>query len=462
MRMKAAWLQPTLTRRLILALLLAFTLCSVLLLVDDQLDIQHQLATDPGVRQLGRQLAAGLEEIEDTALAARVFEGHMRHINQVRSRQAMTTGPLLAQLLDRDDRQVYASAPGDAIAKPGVGEQMIAGKTHWTYRQDGPRWSLRLAEPALSRAQLLAFASGALGMQLLVGFPLMLLPLWIAVYTGLAPLRRLARRLHGLDLRQDLAPLDVDLRYRELRPLGQAFDALLLRLRQRRARERAFVHEAAHELRTPLAVVATQAHALVQAPDADARATATTGLQQAIARSAHLSRQLLDLASLDNDQATEPVALDLAHFCAQRLAEQAGIARERGIALALDAPDHLPVRLDTVALQSVLQNLLDNALRYVHRGGRIEVSLDLTPAGPQLSVADDGPGIAPVDRALAFERFWRGSGHDMQGSGLGLAIVARAAERLGGQVTLGDGLVRPGGCGARFELRLPAAVLGVP
>ena len=462
--MRPSWLQPTLTRRLIVGLLIAFTLCSVLLLLDDQLDIQHQLATDPGVRQLGRQLAAGLEEIDDAALAARVLDGHLRFINQLRAGQAMTTGPLLVQLLDRAGRPVYASAPADAITQPGVGEQTIAGKTHWTYRQDGPRWSLRLAEPALSRAQLLGFASGQLGLQMLVGFPLMLLPLWIAVYTGLAPLRRFARRLQDLDLRQDLAPLQTDLRYRELRPLGQAFDELLGRLRQRRARERGFVHEAAHELRTPLAVVATQAHALVHAGDAEARATAAGALQQAIARSAHLSRQLLDLASLDNEQPAAPAAIDLAHFCAQRLAEQSGVARERGIALSLDAPDHLPVRLDGVALQSVLQNLLDNALRYVGRGGRVEVSLDITPDGPRLAVADDGPGIAPADRALAFERFWRGVGHDVQGSGLGLAIVARAADRLGGRVTLGDGLARPDGSshGARFELRLPRAVLGVP
>ncbi len=460
--MTLEWLQPTLTRRLILALLIAFTLCSVLLLVDDQLDVQQQLATDPGVRQLGRQLAAGLEEIDDEALAARVLDGHMRHINALRAGLTMTTGPLLVQLLDRQGRQVYASAPGDAIARPGVGEQTIAGRTHWTYRQDGPRWSLRLAEPALSRAQLLVFAGGALGMQLLVGFPLMLLPLWIAVYTGLAPLRRFARRLDSLDLRQDLAPLDADLRYRELRPLGQAFDTLLGRLRQRRARERAFVHEAAHELRTPLAVVATQTHALVQAPDAQARATAAAGLQQAIARSAHLSRQLLDLASLDNEQPVAPASLDLSHFCALRLAEQAGVARASDITLALDAPDRLPVRLDTMALQSLLQNLLDNALRYVGRGGRIEVSLDITPDGPRLAVADSGPGIAPADRTLAFERFWRGTGHDVQGSGLGLAIVARAADRLGGQITLSDGLARPDGCGARFTLQLPGSVLGVP
>lgn len=458
----AGWLRPTLARRLIGALLLAFSLVAALLLVEDQLDLQQTLASDPGVRQFGRQLAAGLEAIDDPALAARVLDAHLRHINQLRDQTPIYPGPLLAHLVDTGGRSIYASAPMVDIAKPGVGEHTIVGKTYWTYRQDSPRWSLRLAEPALSRGTLLSFASWELCKQLLMAFPLILLPLWVGVYTGLSPLRRFARRLHGLDLTQDLAPLGVDLRYRELRPLGQAFDTLLQRLRQRRARERAWLHEAAHELRTPLAVVATQAHAMVQARDAVAREMAAAALLQAIARSAHLSRQLLDLASFDNDQPDLRVHLDLAHFCADRLAEQAGVARERGIVLELVAPEHMPVQLDAVALHSVLQNLLDNALRYVGRGGRIEVHLQRLPGGPHLEVADDGPGIAPADRPLVFERFWRGTGHDVPGTGLGLAIVARAAERLGGRITLCDGLARPGGCGARFALQLPASVLGLP
>jgi len=457
-----AWLRPTLTRRLIGALLLAFTLCAVLLLVEDQLDIQQTLATDPGIRQYGRELAAGLEEVDDAALAARVLDGHLRHVNRLRAAQRMTQGPLLARLIGADGRTVYASATPFDLDKPGVDERQIGAKTYWTYRQDGPRWSLRLAEPALSRASLLSFASWELGKQLMVAFPLMLLPLWLAVYTGLAPLRRFARRLSALDPRHDLAPPDTDLRYGELRPLGQAFDTLLQRLHQRRARERAFVHEAAHELRTPLAVVATQAHALIHAGDAAARATAAAALQRAIARSAHLSRQLLDLASLDSDQPAEPAALDLAHLCAELLTEHAALARAQGIALSLAAPDRLPVRVESVALHSVLRNLLDNALRYVGHGGQIAVTLGTGPDGPRLSVADDGPGIAPADREQVFERFWRGAGHDAHGSGLGLAIVAQAAARLGGHVTVADGLARPGGCGVRFELALPACVLGVP
>lgn len=456
------WLRPTLTRRLIGALLLAFTLCAVLLLVEDQLDIQQTLATNPGIRQYGRELAAGLEEIDDATLAARVLDGHLRHINRLRAEQQLTQGPLLARLIGPDGRVAHASATAFDLDKPGIGERPIDGRTYWTYRHDGPRWSLRLAEPAIPRTSLLGFASWELGKQLLLAFPLMLLPLWVAVHTGLAPLRRFARRLRDLDARQDLAPLGADLRYGELRPLGQAFDALLQRLRQRRARERAFVHEAAHELRTPLAVVAAQAHALVHAGSAADRATAATALQQAINRSAHLSSQLLDLASLDSDPTTTPAAIDLAQACAELLIEHTALARTQGIELSLDAPDHLPVRVDTAALQSVLRNLLDNALRYVGRGGRITLALAATHDGPRLGVADDGPGIPVADRANVFERFWRGSGHDAHGSGLGLAIVAQAAERLGGRLTVADGLARAGGCGVRFDLQLPATALGAP
>lgn len=130
--MRPGWLRPTLTRRLIGALLLAFTLCAVLLLVQDQLDIQETLATDPGIRQYGRELAAGLEEIDDESLAARVLDGHLRHVNRLRESQRMTQGPLLARLIGPDGRLVYTSATAFDLDRPGVGEHQIAGRTYWT------------------------------------------------------------------------------------------------------------------------------------------------------------------------------------------------------------------------------------------------------------------------------------------------------------------------------------------
>ncbi len=452
-----SWLRPTLTRRLVGGLLLAFALFAVLILVQDQLDLQHQMADDPGVRQIGRQVAAGLREVDDSEQAARMVAGLAGHANAGRRRVAMLPGELLYQLYDASGRRLYASAEAAAIEHAGVGEQQLLGRRHWTYRTDGPRWSVRIAEPAIGSTDLLGFASWELGKQLLLAFPLMLLPLWIAVYTGLAPLRRFASRMDRLDTTQRLAPLGLDLRYGELRPLGRAFDALLARLRERQAREQAFVHDAAHELRTPLAVVATQAHVLANAEDPQARAAAATALREAIARSAHLSQQLLDLAALDQAGAVAPQRVDVAAEVARLLAAQAGLARERGITLSLDAPDSLPCCVDRVAFESVLQNLLDNGLRYVPAGGRIEVSLKAADGGGlRLAVADDGPGIAAGDRERVFDRFWRGAGHDLPGTGLGLAIVRQAALRLGGALCIGDGLE---GRGVSFELRLPGAAI---
>ncbi|MDH0864550.1 HAMP domain-containing sensor histidine kinase [Mitsuaria sp. GD03876] len=460
------WLGPTLTRRLIGALLVAVALLAALVLVQDQIDVRQQLAADPGVRQLGRQLAAGLDEIDDAAQAARLIAGHARHLHAQREWQRqhadadLLVGDVLLQLYDRSGTLLYASAHAEPIARVGVGEQVLAGRRHWTWRADGPRWSLRVAEPAIDNARLLGFAGWELSKQLLLALPLMVLPLWVAVRTGLTPLRRFTRRIEGLDTEATLAPLDMDLRYAELRPLGQAFDTLLRRLRERVEREQSFVHDAAHELRTPLAVIAAQAHVLVHARDEAARDEASTAMLDAVARSARLSQQLLDLASLDPRAAPVVEIVDVAAFSARLLAERNADARQRGLSLSLDAPDRVLARLDRVAMASILQNLLDNALRYVPAGGRIEVALSTDPRhGLRLSVADDGPGIAVEHRAQVFDRFWRGRHHDQPGSGLGLAIVRQAAARLGGRVTLEAGA---DGRGARFELHVPASVLGIP
>jgi two-component system, OmpR family, sensor histidine kinase QseC len=111
----------------------------------------------------------------------------------------------------------------------------------------------------------------------------------------------------------------------------------------------------------------------------------------------------------------------------------------------------LTAMLPLAAWQSVLHNLLDNALRCVPAGGRIEVSLSEDAAGLTLRVADDGPGLPPEWRERAFDRFWRAPGRQVNGSGLGLSIVKQAARRLGGQAHVENGL---SGRGIAFVLRV--------
>jgi signal transduction histidine kinase len=250
-----------------------------------------------------------------------------------------------------------------------------------------------------------------------------------------------------------MSPVGVDPKYAELQPLTRALDGLLTTLRRKIESEQAFVANAAHELRTPLAVITAQAHVLAMARIDAERADAEQRLDAAIARASHLIHQLLALARMEMQREAEPDNIDLAHLVREEVAHFVGAALARGIELSLEAPDHLMLRLEPHPIQSVLQNLLDNAVRYGRPGGTISVELDRLPAAVRLSVSDDGPGIAEADRSRIFDRFYRGVKRDeVAGTGLGLTIVQQAAARMGGTVRLGDGLEGNGSC---FTLDIP-------
>jgi signal transduction histidine kinase len=179
-------------------------------------------------------------------------------------------------------------------------------------------------------------------------------------------------------------------------------------------RENAFVHDAAHELRTPLAVIATQAHLLAGA-QGDDRALALRRLEDSITRASHLAHQLLRLANADAVARAERVPVDLMDLLRDAMATLAERAHRQRTAVSIDGPDSASLRADPHALRSIVDTLLDNALRY------------------------GGPGGAVALRERAFERFWRGASGTQPGSGLGLAIVREAVRVLGGSVRLDAG-----------------------
>ncbi|MFN3436084.1 MAG: sensor histidine kinase [Acidovorax sp.] len=285
------------------------------------------------------------------------------------------------------------------------------------------------------------------------------LVVWVTVRSGLAPLRQLAQRISRRRA-GDLAPVQVDRLYAETAPVIQELNALLAHEAQRLEAERRFLADAAHELRTPLAAINAQAHQLLTEPDSAARADAAHALQQGITRASHLLTQLLTLARAD--AAAQPAApavndtLDVADLLRNRVALLVPLARARRIELGLTAPEHLPARLDREGLCSVIDNLVDNAIRYGVAGGTVEVTLGsegTTTAGQVLlQVQDNGRGIAPEHRTRVWERFYRIPGTSEPGTGLGLAIVQRVVQRMGGTLGFIDGL---GGRGVGLRCVLP-------
>lgn len=431
------WPPRTLTRRLVLTLLAALAGVAVLLTAYNVWDIK-QASEAAGARPLAQVMLRMLDSIPDPDIASQALASFVRQMNHERQQLSLPVPPLALRLWDVQGRlwldlprsPPQASAPAMRIEVSSA------------------RWRLEVQEALPDDMALLRWQATELLEQILMALPLLALPLWLAVRSGLKPLRRFAAQVSGMDPRGPLQPLGQDLRYAELAPVGRAFDALIGRLDERMAIERAFVQDAAHELRTPLAALAAQVHLLLEAGDARDRQASAAELLATLQRTAHLSQQLLDLALLDRgDRPAE--ALDLAELGAELLASLHAQARARGQQLALTGPEQLPWHGDRAALVHVLQNLLDNALRYTPDGGRIELRLSAAP--PRLAVLDDGPGIPEAERERVFDRFWRSPDQAQPGTGLGLAIAAQAAQRLGGRLRLAPGLR---GRGVGFELTL--------
>lgn len=263
---------------------------------------------------------------------------------------------------------------------------------------------------------------------MLFALPVLTLLIWISIGRGLSPLKRVA---HDVAQRapQHLATLDTAHVPEEIRPLTDALNDLFARLQQAFEHERQFTADAAHELRTPLAALKTQAQVAQRADDDSTRQHALNQLILGTDRATRLVEQLLTLARLDPEQdLAKHEQVDLQALAVSVLAQLAPEAVAKNIDLSLTPGSPLHVAGDSGALGILLRNLVDNAIRYTPPGGKVTV--EIAPHGNHvvLRVTDSGPGIPEHERQQVFKRFYRGLGTRASGSGLGLSIAKRIAE----------------------------------
>lgn len=443
-RFQAAWAavrEPTLQRRSVVMVLCAFFVIWGVLVAYQYGKYQRAMAEEQPFEKFTAAVLQAIDGLPDEQQAVAALEATERWVNVRRRQIGRLPGQIQMELRDRQGRVVRGPVRPD----PGP---------NWDHQVTGRHWTLRVVEPKRSVQDYLARNTPFIGEYLLLALPFVLLPVWLSIRTGLKPLQRFAG---AIARRQpdDLRPLEDVPPHRELRPLSDALDALLERLRLRLDRERVFVQDAAHEIRTPLAVVMTQAHVMAHAPSAEERARAYALLTGAIDRASHVARQLLMLATLDDAQKPPPRRIDVAQAAREILAQAAPQAMQRRIELSLEAPDHLPSAVDEPGFTSILLNLVDNAIRYGREGGNVVVTLRGDEERIHLQVQDDGPGIPPEEHALVFERFYRGAAQETPGSGLGLAIVKQAALRMGGRALVTAGLARDRGVGFLVSLPVP-------
>lgn len=303
----------------------------------------------------------------------------------------------------------------------------------------------------------------------------LILVVWFGIGWGLRPLQALRRtvRERGSD---DLQPLDTSHVPAEVRPLVDAMNEHLAQQRDALQAQRQFLADASHQLRTPLAIMTTQAGYALRESDPAAIRASLLSMRQQLQRSRRVAEQLLALANASQpvQEAPQPPYCDanavarevvLAHLLlALEKQQDLGFVDARGEDFDLDdalpgAPEPVaPVTASGNALYELLANIVHNAILYTPAGGRISVLVQVQAEQVQILVQDNGPGIAVADRERAFARFERlpsgAAGMQTTGSGLGLAIARAYARRMHGEVLLADG---EGGRGLSVYIRLPLA-----
>lgn len=367
----------------------------------------------------------------------------------------------IVQVWTNEGLRIFESALGDALpqmAVLGFANIPVRGTIYRVFSLQTRSQVIQIAQDMRVRQALAREAAWRSLLPVVLLLPLLALIVWWVIRHSLMPVQRVRREL-ALRQPQDLAPVAEEGLPDEIRPLVQELNSLLLRVRLAFEAQQNFVADAAHELRSPLAALKLQLQLLHKAQDKDEQAAAEIHLAQGIERASRLVEQLLDLARQESaEQAASTARVDLRQLVEQALADAAPAAHAKGIDMGLSEDPQqqsaFTVDADAQALKVLLRNLLDNAVKYVPAGGRVDIGWHSDAQGSSLVVEDSGAGIAVSERQRVLQRFVRGNdaAGKAGGSGLGLAIVQSIAQASGAELLL-DASPQLGGL--RVRVRWP-------
>lgn len=276
----------------------------------------------------------------------------------------------------------------------------------------------------------------------------------LGVRRGLLPLRRIRDEIKRRD-ETDLTPIATQSVPREVVPLVEAINLHTQRQRQVNDAHRQFIADASHQLKTPLAVLKTQAARALAQSDAARMRQIVEEIHDSTDATSRMIQQLLALARSEADYVADDEALDLVELARQATFDLLPQALARRIDLGFDGNAPVWLTGKALLLRELASNLVDNAIRYTPEGGRIDVSVACDAAGDAvLEVDDNGPGIPPDERDKVFDRFYRARGARADGCGLGLSIVRQIADRHGARIELGQAA---GNTGLRVRVRFPSS-----
>jgi len=288
---------------------------------------------------------------------------------------------------------------------------------------------------------------------LLVSYPIFGILIWIIVGLALRSITRVTSEIsnRASTYLEPVDPVNIPV---EIKPLVSELNQLFVRLKLAFDRNKRFAGDAAHELRTPLAALKTQAQVALKADTSQDLNHALMKVIQGVDRSSHVVAQLLTLSRLSQEEALNDIGpVDLHKLATEIVAYLVPIALEKNIEIELTSnPDVIVILGNDTALGILIRNVVDNAIRYTPEQGEVKIQLIETNSEVIFRVIDNGPGIPVELRERVFERFFRILGTTAPGSGLGLAIVSQIAELHHAQIHLST---PPSGKGLQFDLVFP-------
>ncbi|HET9114244.1 MAG TPA: ATP-binding protein [Burkholderiales bacterium] len=303
---------------------------------------------------------------------------------------------------------------------------------------------IQVAQPMTVREELAAVLATRMLEPFFVLIPLLAGLIWWSVGQSLRPLQAVTAAV-AVRHADAMQPLDEANLPQEIKPMVIALNQLLTRLNQAMQSQRAFIADAAHELRSPLTALKLQLQLTERAGTDEQRSIAFTKLNQRLDRSIHLVRQLLTLARSEPQlEAMHFVPVDLAILVQEVVQDFMSLAEAHQTDLQLDVQPHVLVSGRQADLHTLISNLVDNALRYTPDAGQVRICVTREAGQTLLRVIDNGSGIPAHERERVFDRFYRREGTEVTGSGLGLAIVRNIADAHHAALELSDNLVGTG------------------
>ena len=329
----------------------------------------------------------------------------------------------------------------------------------YSYVADGQmpreRWVLvEVGETTEKRTQLANKIVASVILPQFIIIPLAVMLVWFGLSRGLRPLTRLRKTIEAREP-ADLSPIATRRVPEELEPLVEAFNEMLERMKKNVEAQQRFVADAAHQMRTPLTGLKTQAQFAIRETDPEALRHALRQIATGVDRAARMVNQLLTLArteaSEQSQQNHEP--LDLSRLVREVVEDWVMQAIDKRIDLGFETSGSALIKGNPVLLRELARNLIDNALRYTPSGGHVTCRVSATEVVCLLEVEDDGVGITEEQAKMVFERFYRVDDATTEGSGLGLAIVQEIAAQHESTATLRP---NPSGCGTIARVVFPA------